>query len=149
MFYIRTVGDPALRSVCEPVTKETFFQSSVWSVFDEMALLMMQSNGVGLAANQVGVLRRFFIYDYKDKIDIIVNPVIIQKSEKIIWAEEGCLSIPGETHRVPRAQWVVLRGENYYGDKIEMRARGFFSRIVQHEMDHLNGVLISDYKNDG
>jgi peptide deformylase len=144
MFYIRSIGDPALRVECEPVTEETFFRSSVWSIFDEMALLLIQCRGVGLAANQVGVLRRFFIYDYKDKIDIIINPEIVAKSPKTTIATEGCLSIPDGLYKVERPRWVVLQGENYYGQKIELRAKGFFARVIQHEMDHLDGKMICD-----
>ncbi len=146
MWQIRTLGDPVLRKICDPVTEETFFMSSVWSLFDEMALLMTQCHGVGLAANQIGVSRRFFIYDYKDKINLIINPEIVAHSSKLVYMKEGCLSVVDQAVEVPRWEWVVIGGQDYYGEDIECRATGFMARIFQHEIDHLDGKLIIDYK---
>lgn len=147
MFYIRTIGDPVLRKECDPVTEDTFFLSTVWSIFDQMVDIMRRTPGaVGLAANQIGISRQFFVYDHKNKLDIMINPEIVEKSDKIVTQPEQCLSLPtGTPILVPRHDWIIVRGLDYYGEEKMFRAKGFVARLFQHEMDHLHGKLISDY----
>lgn len=142
---VRIYGDPVLRQKAKPV--ETFdedLQRLVADMFDTMKAY----NGVGLAGNQVGVLQRVFVVDVPLDDDtnarhVILNPEIDQRSGSED-GEEGCLSIPGIAEDVGRSLKIRLRGLNELGKPLEIEAEGYLARAIQHEVDHLNGVLFVD-----
>jgi peptide deformylase len=99
---------------------------------------------VGLAAPQVGVLQRLLVYDVNDDPRVLANPVLDEFSDETEEADEGCLSVPGVTMPVERPASVRVRGLDEYGEPVDFRAEGFEARVIQHENDHLDGVLIVD-----
>ncbi len=102
---------------------------------------MQAAGGIGLAAPQVGVSRRFFVYDLGEGPRTIVNPEVTESSGE--WGyDEGCLSVPGFSWEIIRPKEVLLKGKNLEGDDIEFEADELFSRLIQHEMDHLDGILL-------
>jgi len=140
---IRTYGDPVLRAKAEPVTD---FDEELERTVEGMARTMLGANGVGLAANQVGIARAFFVAKLtpNDGIVAFVNPEVIPLSAETEEDEEGCLSIPGVWVEVKRHLKVRLRAQDIKGNPIELELEGHPARVVQHEVDHLNGVLIID-----
>ena len=138
---IRTLGDPVLREACRPVER---FDGWLRRTAEDMLETMYAAPGVGLAANQVGIAMRFFVYDDGDgHSGFVANPELSElKEEDTI--DEGCLSIPGPFHPTTRALKVRLRGSDVQGDPIDVRAEGLLARIFQHETDHLNGMLYID-----
>jgi peptide deformylase len=148
-YEIITVPDPVLKAVAAPVAK---IDDAVRAQMDKMLETMYDAPGVGLAANQVGILNRVLVMDveYKkegaDKNPIFMaNPEIIWKSEEPSVMEEGCLSIPGQYADVERPAVVRVKYLDYKGEPGELEASGLLSHCVQHEIDHLNGVLFVDY----
>ena len=118
------------------------------NLIDDMIETMRAARGVGLAANQIGVLKRLCVIDAstgeeKCPLIILINPLIIEK-EGTVESDEGCLSIPGYTTSVKRAESVYVRGLNREGRTIEIEGTGLLSRALQHEIDHLDGLLIID-----
>jgi len=99
---------------------------------------------VGLAAPQVGVLQRLLVYDIDDDPRVLVNPVLDEYSGETEESDEGCLSVPGVTMPVERSLSLRVRGRDEYGEPVDFRAEGFEARVIQHENDHLDGVLIVD-----
>jgi len=138
---IRVIGDPVLREHAHEVTD---FDRSLRKLAKRMIRTMHDAPGVGLAAPQVGVLQRLLVYDVDDDPQVLVNPVLDEYSEEIEESDEGCLSVPGVTMPVERALSVRVRGFDASGEPVDFRAEGFEARVIQHETDHLNGVLIVD-----
>ena len=134
-------GDPVLRETSKEVTEIT---KEVKKNLNEMLELMRESNGVGLAANQIGLTERYFVGEVDGKIKKIINPEIIEFSEEIIELEEGCLSIPGIYKRVKRPEKIKVKYLNEKGETVEEEFDGVWARVFQHELDHLNGVLFID-----
>jgi peptide deformylase len=134
--------DPVLREKAKPVTK---FNSNLHKLLDDMAETMYDANGVGLAAPQIGILKRVIVIDTGDEHGLIemVNPEIIEKSGEQ-FGPEGCLSIPGINGEVRRAMKVKVRGQDRHGVEYTMEGEGLLARAFQHEVDHLNGVLFTD-----
>ena len=141
MLEIRTYPDPVLRKEAEPVEK---IDDSFREFVDAMTEVMYEKDGVGLAANQVGVLKRVIVVDAGEGQITIINPEIVQKSEEKISFEEGCLSLPDIQIKLTRPISVVATGRNLQNEPVEYRAEGLLARVLQHEIDHLNGVLIID-----
>jgi peptide deformylase len=142
---IRTLGDPALRRECAPVQR---FDGWLRRTVDDMFETMYAAPGVGLAANQVGIGMRFFVYDDGDGHGgFIANPEL-SELEGTDGIEEGCLSIPGPFYPTPRALRVRLRGQDLGGEPLELRAESLLARIFQHESDHLDGGLYIDRLDD-
>jgi peptide deformylase len=140
---IVTVDSPkaaVLRRRAKPVGKVT---ADVQRLIEAMIEAMRLANGVGLAAPQVGVSKRLFVAEVEERVHVVVDPQIV-KMEGEELATEGCLSIPGWVADVPRAQRVVLKGKNRRGRGISLDADGLLARVIQHEVDHLNGVLFLD-----
>jgi len=135
-------GSPLLKRRTRKVKE---LPSNFADFLERMYLTMYEDDGVGLSANQVGVELRFFIADFSlhDKNlgrEVFINPEIIaQEGEDIL--EEGCLSIPEIRERVPRALKIKVRYENLEGQSLEKEHEGFAARVIQHEIDHLNGIL--------
>jgi peptide deformylase len=114
-----------------------------------MIVLMHEAQGVGLAATQVGVLRRLFVFEPdEDGPRAIVNPVIVERGDETLADEEGCLSLQGVRVPVERATSVVIEGKDPNGEDVRFELDPYGSRIVQHELDHLDGVLIIDRTDD-
>lgn len=137
---IVTVGDPVLEQRAEEVPKIT---KKVAKLIDDMLETMYEANGVGLAAPQVGVSQRIIVLDPGDGPVIIVNPVLNEASGEEIDVE-GCLSIPKRWVYVKRATEVEVTGLNEKGKPLRVQAEGLFARALQHEIDHLDGVLMLD-----
>jgi peptide deformylase len=138
---IRTLGDPVLREPAKPVGT---FDDAMRALIDDMFETMYAAPGVGLAANQVGIGKAFFVYDDReDHTGFVANPELSQLEGEETF-EEGCLSIPGPYHDTVRAERVRLRGLDRNGEPIEIRAEGLLARIFQHETDHLRGMLYID-----
>jgi peptide deformylase len=138
---IRVIGDPVLREHAHEVTE---FDRSLRKLAKRMIRTMHDAPGVGLAAPQVGVLQRLLVYDVDDDARVLVNPVLDGFSEETEESEEGCLSVPGVTMPVERPVSLRVRGLDEYGEPVDFRAEGFEARVIQHENDHLDGVLIVD-----
>ncbi len=139
---IRIHPDPVLRQLCEPVTE---FGSALSQTLDDMFDTMKASRGIGLAAPQVGLLQQILVVCYKDRKFALINPKIVSKKGKLI-SEEGCLSLPAIHLNVMRADKIEVHAQNKQGKPVVLKERGMVSRIIQHELDHLNGVLIIDHQ---
>lgn len=133
-------GEDVLREVAEPVTK---IDDQLKQVISDMFETMIQAKGLGLAAPQVGIKQRFFIIDYDEKKWIFINPKILKAIGKEN-AEEGCLSLLGLRETVQRASKVICRATDLDGGDFEVEATGLMARAIQHELDHLDGVLFVD-----
>jgi peptide deformylase len=143
---IRQYGDPALRLKAHEVED---FDDDLRRLVDRMTVLMHEAQGVGLAATQVGVLRRLFVFEPdEDGPRAIVNPVIVERGDETLVDDEGCLSLQGVRVPVERATSVVLEGKDPNGEDVRVELDAYGSRIVQHELDHLDGVLIIDRTDD-
>jgi peptide deformylase len=138
---IRTFGDPVLKSRATPVKE---FDESLEHLAEEMMRVMREAEGVGLAANQIGRLKRIFVAAHEDEEYAIVNPVIEERSETTEKDIEGCLSIPETRVEVERPTALTVSGQGPSGEPVRVEAEGLLARIFQHEIDHLDGVLILD-----
>jgi peptide deformylase len=139
---IRQYPDTALRMKARLVTE---FDDELRSLVERMKVLMVEANGIGLAATQVGVLRRVFVFQLaEDEVEAVVNPEIVERSEEKNVADEGCLSIQGITVPVERSVEVTIAGRNEDGVEVQYELEGYIARCVQHETDHLDGVLMLD-----
>jgi peptide deformylase len=136
-------GDPVLRSPASPVTE---FDDRLAAEAERMIGLMRDAIGVGLAATQLGVLRRMLVFQVGSEAEptVLVNPEIEWRSEDAATAEEGCLSIPGVVVDVERPLFVRARALDVHGQPLTLEASGLEARVIQHEVDHLDGVLMLD-----
>ncbi|HEY2632613.1 MAG TPA: peptide deformylase [Solirubrobacteraceae bacterium] len=141
--HVRKFGDPVLRATALPVDR---FDAALEDEIERMGELMHDALGVGLAATQLGVLHRVLVYRAytEDPLTVLVNPVIEWSSDEMEAAEEGCLSLPGVHVEVERAARLRARASNVYGEEIVVEVEGLEARIIQHEVDHLDGILILD-----
>jgi peptide deformylase len=138
---IRTFGDPVLKTRAAPV--ETF-DDALANVAEDMLLTMREHEGVGLAANQVGRLKRILVAATEDEEYVVVNPLVEEAVETTEKELEGCLSIPGIQVEVERPTGLIISGQDASGAPLRIEASGLLARIFQHEIDHLDGVLILD-----
>jgi peptide deformylase len=142
---IRQYPDPVLRMRANEVEE---LDDSVTSLVERMTALMQEARGVGLAAPQVGVLRRVLVYQTSDETPVValVNPKLVSSSEEREAAEEGCLSLGAATVVVPveRSTSLTVEGTTPEGESLTVEAEGLEARVIQHELDHLDGVLIVD-----
>jgi peptide deformylase len=135
---IRQYGDPVLKQVTRDVEE---IDGRVAKLVDDMLETMYEAPGAGLAANQVGVQRRLFVYDIGDGPRVVINPRIVETSGE--WAyEEGCLSVPGLSWTIVRPDRVHLVGLDLDGNELSMEASELEGRVFQHEVDHLDGKLL-------
>ena len=137
---IVTVGDPALRSVCRPVDKIT---PRTLQLLDDMIDTMRAADGVGLAAPQVGILRRIVVIETPEGLFELINPKIIAYSGEQE-SEEGCLSIPGRWGITRRPMHVTVRAINRKGETVDITGSGLLAKAFCHELDHLDGKLYTD-----
>lgn len=135
---IRTYGDPVLGAVATEVED---IDAKIAALAYSMIETMNDAPGVGLAANQIGVQKRLFVYDKGDGPQVVVNPVIVETSGEWTY-EEGCLSVPGLSWEIVRPNAVHLRGYDLDGNELDVETDEFEGRIYQHEVDHLDGVLL-------
>ena len=138
---IVTVGDPVLTKKCRPVVR---FDDRLAELIEDMKETMQHANGVGLAAPQVGVLRRIVVVDAGDEIVELVNPEIVSKSEEEQTGVEGCLSLPGEYGIVTRPMYVTVRAQDRHGDWYEYDGEELVARCFCHEIDHLDGHMYTE-----
>lgn len=131
-----------LRTKSQDVTNA--LDSKIQNLIPEMMETMKAKDGVGLAAPQIGENIRLFVINYKEKELVFINPVITKKSLVKEWGEEGCLSIPNKFGEVKRHKRVTVEYLNEGGQKQTMKAHGLLARIIQHELDHLDGILFID-----
>jgi peptide deformylase len=142
IYKIRIYGDPVLKKKAEPVTE---INDEIKEILDNMLETMYASNGVGLAANQVGILKQLIVMDAGTKDSPkpikIINPVIIEKSKEKNEYEEGCLSFPGVTEKIYRPAKVKIKFQDINNNEITIDFVGLEATAIQHEIDHLNGIL--------
>ena len=139
---IRQYPDAALRMRARPVEQ---FDDELRNLVDRMKKLMNDARGIGLAATQVGVLQRLFVFQpNEDDVVAVVNPEVVERSEETGVEDEGCLSIQGILVPVERAVAVTLVGRNEEGKEVRYELEGVYARVAQHESDHLDGVLMID-----
>jgi peptide deformylase len=139
---IRIVGDPVLRQRAREVTD---IDAALVRLADDMVDTMYAAPGLGLAATQIGVQQRFFVYDVGDETGphVIVNPVIEESDGEWLY-DEGCLSVPGLSWEILRPKTVHLTGVDLDGNEVSVEADELLARLYQHELDHLDGVLLID-----
>ena len=142
---ILTYPDPRLKAVAEPIEEVT---DEIRTLAQDMAETMYAAPGVGLAANQVGVLKRIFVIDIADEeepsdLKVFINPELMELDGELVYPE-GCLSFPGASEEIKRAATVKVRALNEKGESFELVADGLLAVAIQHENDHLNGVLMID-----
>ena len=140
---ILELGDPSLRKVCK---KQEKFDVRLHILLKDMADTLHKSEGVGLAAPQVGILRRVVVIDLGDERGLIefINPEIIERSEETQCGREGCLSLPGRQGIVTRPRRVKVRAQDRHGRFFELEGEDLMARALCHELDHLDGVLYID-----
>ena len=141
------VPDPILRQAAVPVAEIT---DGTRQLLDDMAETMYDAPGIGLAGPQIGELKRLIVMDCsrddeKRELWQMINPEVIELSEDNSTLEEGCLSIPGHTAEVSRPDWIKLRFTDIKGKEQQIKAEGLLAACIQHEIDHLNGILFIDH----
>jgi peptide deformylase len=143
-YSIRLVGDPVLR---QRATEITDIDGKVASLAEGMLATMYEAPGLGLAAPQVGVQKRLFVYDLGEDPQVVVNPVIVEGDGEWTY-EEGCLSVPGLSWEIVRPKQIHLTGLDLEGNEISIEADELIARVFQHELDHLDGVLLLERLDD-
>ncbi len=141
---IKIIGEEVLQKKAENVTD---FNSELKQIVKEMNEVMENNKGIGLAAPQVGISKKFFIIDIEktgNSLIFLANPEIMYKSADLEIMEEGCLSVPGVYADVERPHSIIMRGQDLNGNTVEITASGLLARALMHENDHLNGVLFVD-----
>jgi peptide deformylase len=143
---IRQYPDPVLKM---PAREVESFDDDLRRLVDRMKRLMKDAYGVGLAGNQVGMLRRLFVFQKdEDEVAALVNPRIIDRSDETDVEEEGCLSIQGVRVPVERSLTVIIEAQDEEGRDVRLELEGLIARVAQHELDHLDGTLILDRTDD-
>src|SRR5690606_18575054 len=141
---IRIIGDPVLQQKAKPVDD---IDGGIARLVETMFDAMYAAPGLGLAAPQIGVRKRIFVYDIDDDPQVLINPEIVESSGE--WAyEEGCLSVPGLAWEIVRPDEVHLRGLGLDGNQVDIEADELLGRVFQHELDHLDGVLLVEHLTD-
>lgn len=138
---IRTWGDPVLRQPARPVERVARVHRRL---IEDMIDTMRHAPGVGLAAPQVGVSERIFVWEHEGEAGAVINPTVVSLAGEPIDDEEGCLSIPGIYYPVTRSEVARIEGTGVDGRPLELEGKDFLARILQHETDHLDGVLFLD-----
>lgn len=137
-------GESVLHSRAKEVPEKDFGTPELKTLVEDMVETMYAAKGVGLAATQIGIGKRIFIAESDEGPIALINPEFRKVSWKLVNGEEGCLSIPGKFDAVKRHKWVEIAGRTVTGEKISFKAKDFFARILQHELDHLDGKLYVD-----
>ena len=145
------LGHPALRTVGEPLSPQSLANPETQQLIDDMIDTMREAHGVGLAAPQVAAELQLFVYEssgHDIPLHVVVNPMITPHERELVYDWEGCLSIPDLRGMVPRHPAVRIQGLDREGRPLDYVCRGFEARIVQHEFDHLNGVVFLERMRD-
>jgi peptide deformylase len=143
-YTVRIFGDPVLRKVASDITD---IDHKLVKLSDDMLTTMYAEPGIGLAAPQIGVQRRMFVYDVGEGPRTIINPVIEESDGE--WGYlEGCLSVPGLSFEIVRPKQIHVTGRDLDGNEVAIEADELLSRLIQHELDHLDGVLLLDHLED-
>jgi peptide deformylase len=138
---ILTAEEPILRERAKKVTR---FDASLHRLLGDLLETMRDAPGIGLAANQVGVPLQVAVIELEDKITELINPQIVRSTGEVIdW--EGCLSVPGFVAEVARSEKVTVKARDRHGKEFRVKGEDLFARALQHEIDHLNGILYIDY----
>ena len=135
---IRTYGDPVLAAMADEITN---IDGKLVNLAEDMFRVMYQAPGLGLAGPQIGVQKQIFVYDVDDDPQVIINPKIVESSGEWVY-DEGCLSIPGLYVEMLRPKKVLVSGFTLEGDEVQIEADELLARLFQHEIDHLQGVLM-------
>jgi peptide deformylase len=141
---IRIIGDPVLKQVARPVEQ---IDGRLARIVDDMLDTMYDAPGLGLAAPQVGIQRRFFVYDHGEGPSVLINPEIRESAGEWVY-EEGCLSVPGLSWEIVRPKELLLVGLDLDGNEVQIEADELEARLYQHEIDHLDGVLLVEHLTD-
>src|SRR5712691_11617352 len=149
---VARMGHPVLRAKARPIERGDIKAASVQSLIDDMLDTMAEYHGVGLAAPQVHEGVRIFVAsldagedgDHQTEPHVIINPEIAVVGSDVVEDWEGCLSIPDVRGRVPRAREITVRALNRHGERVQLSAHDFAARVIQHETDHLDGILFFD-----
>ncbi len=139
---VLTHPDPALKQKAADVDPKA--DADLRALVSTMAQVMYENQGVGLAAPQIGIQKRVIVFDVDDELHALCNPEIIERSEETELDEEGCLSVPGISVPIERNLRIACVGLTLDGEEVTVEAEGFSARVIQHETDHLDGVLILD-----
>jgi peptide deformylase len=144
---IWTIDNPAENKILRAKAKKvSHFDAHLQKLVDDMWETMRDAPGVGLAAPQIGQSIRVLVAEYEEERVAFINPEILKRSDEIVLGTEGCLSIPGVVgDDVPRASAITVKGRDPHGKEIRVKAEGWFARVLQHEIDHLDGVLFTDH----
>jgi peptide deformylase len=141
---IITIPNPILRQRAKELTPEEIKNQDIRKLITDMRETVEPAGGVGLAAPQVGFSVRLIVIAIQNKITVLINPEIINFSWRKEVAEEGCLSVPGKWGSVKRAKIIKVKALSENGEVVKFKARDLFARVMQHEIDHLNGMLFTD-----
>ncbi len=144
-YRIRYIGDPILRKIAEPITQ---FDENIKKFAQDLITIMHVEDGIGLAAPQIGISKQIIAVDASELVEdeyarVFINPEILESSGEWV-VEEGCLSIPNVREEVTRPEQILLKYQNEEGEVFEESYSGWVARILQHEIDHLNGILFVD-----
>lgn len=139
---IITHPSPILAARAEEITPST--DAGLRQLVRQMAEAMYENQGIGLAAPQLGIHKRVIVFDIDDELAAICNPVIVERSDEVEVDDEGCLSVPGINVPIERSVSIVCEGQNIDGGRIVLEAQDLLARVIQHEIDHLDGVIILD-----
>lgn len=139
---IITHPSPILAARAEEITPST--DAGLRQLVRQMAEAMYENQGIGLAAPQLGIHKRVIVFDIDDELAAICNPVIIERSDEVEVDDEGCLSVPGINVPIERSVSIVCEGQNIDGGRVVLEAQHLLARVIQHEIDHLDGVIILD-----
>ncbi|MBI2705332.1 MAG: peptide deformylase [Actinobacteria bacterium] len=143
-YTIRIIGDPVLKQRAADVTD---IDGKLARLVDDMFVTMYDAPGLGLAAPQVGVQKRFFVYDHEGHKGVLINPEIRESDGEWDYSE-GCLSVPGLYFEIVRPKRILIAGLDLDGNEVQLEADEIESRLFQHELDHLNGTLLVEHLND-
>ncbi len=144
VFKIRTFGDPVLKEKAEKIK---IIDEDVKALIKNLSDTLREAKGIGLAASQIGVLKSVAVISLEKGTRVIINPEVVWRSKDTEEFEEGCLSLPGVTINIRRSSKIKLKALDKKGKEIEIEAEGMLARVIQHEIDHLNGILILDRAN--
>jgi peptide deformylase len=143
-YQIRLIGDPVLKQRAREVTE---IDDALVRLTDDMLVTMYEAPGVGLAAPQIGVQKRLFVYDWGEGPGVLINPEI-RESDGEWWFEEGCLSVPNLSWDIARPKSIHVVGIDLDGNQVDVELDEYEARVFQHELDHLDGVLLVERLDD-